>query len=154
MLLEVMLSMALLSIGIVIALQSLSTGLRVNRRVEDTSIAIQMAQAKTAQLLVEDELEDGTSRGDFKEEFKDLTSAGKLAGFTWEVNVTSVPAETWKKDDPSLSGKADTDIVEEEKPGKMKLIEVAILWKTHGKDESFKTSTWVWRGNEEAPLEY
>jgi len=84
-LLEVMVSLAILGMGILMIIQLFSGGLGLARAARDHSGAVLLAREKMAEVLTDENWETGVSEG------------GGPGGFTWKVDVS--PYESVLTDD-------------------------------------------------------
>jgi prepilin-type N-terminal cleavage/methylation domain-containing protein len=83
-LLEVIVSMAILSIGLVAVLEAYSAAARVSLQDEFITTATFLAAGKMEEVLKEPYITTGSDEGDFGEEFAD---------FTWTVDITDSEIE-------------------------------------------------------------
>ncbi len=135
MLLEVMVAMAILSIGIVTVLQSFSSALRAARTGYNSTIATFLAQSKILELEKEDSLAKESLSGDFGKEYP---------GFRWELEASSVELDSLIPE--NLRDRSRGEEVhkegEETKPP-INLVNLTVSWVERGVKEEVEFVTYM-----------
>jgi len=83
-LLEVIVSLAIMGVGLVAVLEAFSAGLRLSLQDEFLTTATFLAAGKMEEVMKETYITPGTDEGDFGDEFPD---------FTWTVEITDSQIE-------------------------------------------------------------
>lgn len=81
-LLELMLSAAILAIGLTALVRSFTAGTNVLRQNEKRAIGVVLAQQKLAEIMGMDELQDGTEDGDVEEDVYE--------GYRWQSEIETL----------------------------------------------------------------
>ena len=117
-LIEIVVALAILSIGLTVIIELFSGGLRLGRTSEDYTKAIGYGRMKLEEIISKEDIEEGNNEGDFDKTFR------------WQVDIKKV------------------DLLPPDKNPDLKLpinlfqVKVSILWKSGSKERSASLETY------------
>ena len=126
-LLEVMVAVAILSIGLVVIIESFSLSLRATNSAYNLSTATLLAQKIVSEVRSGEYPDEGETSGDFGEDWPQ---------FRWKLNSVSIPLS----DLHPLEDRA----VETEEADLMK-VTISVFWKDRGGQRDLKVTTYLAR---------
>ncbi len=137
-LLEVMVAVAILSLGLIITIQSFSISLRIVNTSLNLSKATLLAQRKLSEIELEGSSFESLNSGDFGENYPD---------FGWETDITPVEleellTETGLEDMPVFHEKSFTETGLEDMPS-LYQIAITIFWQERGKRRDLTFTTYL-----------